>query len=543
MAKSDGILGISVRHGKLSLSTLKGDKIQKTTWEEIPENIVDDYKILSQNLFSEFLKEKIKESGIKCKKVAYALSDADVFIKNISMPQMDDEQLKLNIPFEFRDLIQGELKEYTFDFIKRPQNDPDSKTIDLLAYSIPVELIKNLDTTLKLAGLRLEFVVPETIIYETILARLGDEEETRKERCFLDIGTNHISMRVFKNGAYKLSHVIDIGERHIVAAIADELNVDMHLALTYLRQNFEDAQVCTGAMNAYKDISIEILKGLNFYEMSDMTSRLGNVVICGAGALIEPLVSLLGERIDKSVVTIQDLLYKQTEESSLNVTFASVAILRSDIVAKGTNPEIAKVMGKKETNWYAAVPAIIAICIGAGLISKFAVLDRFTALARAKVYEAQLETQLMEQKKIIKDSDEITKEYYHYTWDGMSEEEKARVSRLKVANIVDLIGKQGLKINSLDLKGEQFTVNVSGNNLESISKLTELLDEQDIIESCSVESAKTNDKEEIVTNQIKTENEDGEEVETKVTEIAQVDAQINVYLKTDDDVKEEGSEN
>ncbi len=543
MAKSDGILGISVRHGKLSLSTLKGDKIQKTTWEEIPENIVDDYKILSQNLFSEFLKEKIKESGIKCKKVAYALSDADVFIKNISMPQMDDEQLKLNIPFEFRDLIQGELKEYTFDFIKRPQDDPDSKTIDLLAYSIPVELIKSLDTTLKLAGLRLEFVVPETIVYETILARLGDEEETRKERCFLDIGTNHISMRVFKNGAYKLSHVIDIGERHIVAAIADELNVDMHLALTYLRQNFEDAQNCTGAMNAYKDISIEILKGLNFYEMSDMTSRLGNVVLCGAGALIEPLVSLLGERIDKSVVTIQDLLYKQTEERSLNVTFASVAILRSDIVAKGTNHDIAKVMGKKETNWYVAVPAIIAICIGAGLISKFAVLDRFTALARAKGYEAQLETQLMEQKKIISDSDEITKEYYHYTWDGMSEEEKARVSRLKVANIVDLIGKQGLKINSLDLKGEQFTVNVSGNNLESISKLTELLDEQDIIESCSVESAKTNDKEEIVTNQIKTENEDGEEVETKVTEIAQVDAQINVYLKTDDDVKEEGSEN
>ena len=90
-------------------------------------------------------------------------------------------------------------------------------------------------------------VEPETLVYETILAGRQDPDDARKERCFLDIGSNRITMRMFRDGGYRLSHIIDIGENKIIQSIADDLNVDVNLAETYLRSNFQNCQDCRGS--------------------------------------------------------------------------------------------------------------------------------------------------------------------------------------------------------------------------------------------------------------------------------------------------------
>ncbi len=64
MARNDGVLGLSVTHEILSLTLMKGGVIRKTVWEEFPDNIVEEGKIVSQNLFAEFLKEQLKEKKI-----------------------------------------------------------------------------------------------------------------------------------------------------------------------------------------------------------------------------------------------------------------------------------------------------------------------------------------------------------------------------------------------------------------------------------------------------------------------------------------------
>lgn len=552
MAKSDGVLGISVRHGKLALSIMRGGNIHKTVWEDIPENIVDDYKILSENLFAEFLKDKMKESGIRAKKASFVITDTDLFIRSFSMPDMDDEQLKLNVPFEFRDYIAGELKDYIFDFVKRdkPKND-DSGKVTLLAYAVPVDYVRKLSDTLRIAGLKLERAIPETTVYETILTRLKDEDDVKKERCFLDIGNNHISMRVFKNGEYKLSHVIDIGERHIIQAIADELNVDMHLATTYLRTNYQGCQTCQGAINAYKDISLEVIKGLNFYEMSDMSSRLKDVTLCGSGAMISPLVELLQERIDKSVSTIQEMFPHYADKTDLNVTFSSVGVLRSSALGVGLTESDAYSKEKK-TDWRVALIGVLAIILVAGLIAKFAVIDRYNKLSAAQAREAELQAHVDEDMAFIMEAGELSEEYYHYTWDDMTEEELGRVSRVEVAKLADFIASQGVSVRGLKLSGTTLTASVTGDSLDTMSRLSAALTEQEIVESCSLATAQKEYVEETQNfaqtdgaNVSETEdaeadenaeeetsnNETGSAISTTNTNYI-VNAEINIYLTT-----------
>ncbi len=549
MAKNDGILGIDVRHGKLSLSLMKGGAINKTVWCDIPGNIVDDNKIMSDTLFSEFLKDKMKENGIKAKKASYVLADTDLLIRGFDMPEMADDQLKLNIPFEFSDYIYGDIKDYIFDFIKRKngQEETSGKT-SLIAYAVPIENVRKISNTLRMAGLKLERAVPETLAFETLLSESKDEDDPGNEICFMDIGPSNIVMRIFRDGAYVLTHIIDIGENKITQAIADELNVDVNLAETYLRSNYQNCQDSRSAVNAYKDISLEILKGLNYYDMSDIASRLKDVVLCGPGALTKPLVLLLKERIDKTVYTIPEMFPGNQEDIGLNVSYASVAVIRSTVNNIGLEESAAFADVKKKDWRLMAVGAVVAV-IALAFLVKIGIVDKYAELNRALEYEAQLQGRVAADNMFIAQSEELFTEYYHYTWDDMTDEEKGRVSRVDVAELADFIVSQGVSVRSLNLSGSTLVVGVTGDSLKTMSKLTAALTDQDIVESCSLSMAQkeTLDENDTVPQAVKkggsTAMDDDEAIENEIKEVSENESEdvLKEYVKPAP--KEEDSDN
>ena len=187
-----------------------------------------------------------------------------------------------------------------------------------------------------------------------------------------------------------MSHFIDIGENKIIQSIADDLNIDVNLAETYLRSNYQNCQDCRGAVNAYKDISLEIIKGLNYYDMSDMTSKLKDVVLCGPGSMTEPLVSLLKERIDRAVYTVQEMLPGGSDDKGLNVTFASATALNSLAKDIGT-VESAAYADVKKTDWKLVLLGVVAAAVAVAFAVKFGVIDKYDALARAQAREAELQ--------------------------------------------------------------------------------------------------------------------------------------------------------
>ena len=332
MGKQDNVFGIYAASGKLSVAAYKG-KTLMTDWVDVPTNIVQNGEILSKNLLISFLKDTLKKYHLKTKKAVFIISGDRVLTKTVTMPMMSNEQIRYNIPFEFRDLIKGELKDYIYDYAYRPPleksegDDAEEKKIDLLAVAIPAAFYENLEECVARAGLKLVVSTPDLCMMEQILGLYETEEERLKERCLLDIGIDRCKMQIYKNGRYKLSHVIDIGENYIVRTIADEMNVDMELARTYIRTNYEDCLNMPAAVNAYKDISLEVLKGFNYYEMSDMSSRLNDVVLYGGGAMIGPLVDILKERIDKNVLTMSETFPQYNTNEDLDITIVAIGAL------------------------------------------------------------------------------------------------------------------------------------------------------------------------------------------------------------------------
>lgn len=331
--KNGSLLGVACEHGRLSLALVKQGVLKQSVWEEIPENIVEGSEIVSRNLFAAFLKETMAKNHISCKNVAYSLPDRKVLTRFITMPKMSEDQIRLNIPFEFRDFISGELKEYVFDYAYQPPKNQaqaeseSSGKIRLFAAALSRNDLNEADEMFKMAGLRMKKAAPRFCAFEALLRLLPTPDKRERERCFLDIGNKHSQMMIFKDGRYKLVHMIDIGEHRIIQAVADEKNVDMHIAKTYLEENYEDCQNLPSVVNVYKDISIEVLKGINYYEVSDMSSNLQDITICGLGATIQPLVGLLRDRLsgrNMNANTMGELLPEWNKDGLINVTASSL---------------------------------------------------------------------------------------------------------------------------------------------------------------------------------------------------------------------------
>ncbi len=324
------MLGIFTDHGKLGVVYMANKEIKDVFWEDIPEDAMDGGSISSKSLFAAFLKDQLRRRKIRCKNVSVVIGSGRVFIRNVSLPVMSEEQLRLNLPYEFRDYIQGELKDYLFDYAYRPPlmepAEPPTQ-IDLLAVAMPAQHLKNIEDTMRVCGLRIVRAVPEVCCYERLLRQMPDETERMKEWAFIDIGYDITKMFVYKNGRYKLSHMIDSGVRDVIQAVADDMNVDMRLARTYVETDYSNCTAGAAAQNSYRDISLGVLKGLNFYEMADMTARLRDVVITGSGSQIAPLTDLLKSRISMSVKTVGEVFPQYGADTLFNVTAPATGIL------------------------------------------------------------------------------------------------------------------------------------------------------------------------------------------------------------------------
>ena len=499
LGKTDDVLGIACEHNQLSLTLIKGGTVKKTVSKEIPENIVSGSNIRARNLFADFLKEMMRENQISCKNAAYALPGEAVFTRNINTPKMDPEQIRINVPYEFRDFIRGELKEYVFDYLILPEEqgtgEENAATQRLFAVAVERSYLEETAEMFLRAGLRLIKAAPTICSYEALLTLLDTEEERNKERCFLDIGRGHTGMLIYKNGHYKLMHMIDNGERRIVQAVADEMNVDMHIAITYLHSNYENCMELPSVVNVYKDFSLEVLKGINFYEVSDMTSRLADLTICGNGAQIPPLVDLLKKRIAMNVTTLEELLPEWNKGGQLNLSALSLGVALSRGFGKKTKG-IKRYINfmtaeEKPSNTKYIVPAVAAGVVIVALFSKFAVYDRFERVAREEARVLRLEKEIDEGLKTISGSESLSEEYYHYTWSDMTEEEIERPGRSEVAELVSFIGQNTEGVKSYTISGQDLNVVIAAHSLESLSRLVSEVKTSPIVESATVQMAQS----------------------------------------------------
>ncbi len=302
MAKT--YLGIDIGYDSLKLALVSGGVVKKTASAPMPLNLLRDGRITSTESLGELLRGLMREQHIRANKAAVALSGEVTYLRTTSMPAMSADQLAFNIPYEFSDYITDELKNYVFDYAVLPSDGKEAEEeagrIPLMTAAVPAAVLDDLRQAFRKAGLQLAKAAPVEGTFLNLL-RLGDSKSAEKEYCILDLGYRAIRMFMYHGGRHVATRTMDVGLSSIDDVIADARGVDTHLAHTYLLNNFEDCQHQEYCINAFGNISVELMRAVNFYRFSNPDSQLSGVWLCGGGAMIEPLRENLAQTLEMEI--------------------------------------------------------------------------------------------------------------------------------------------------------------------------------------------------------------------------------------------------
>ena len=111
------MIGIEIGNDTLKLAVVKKGAVKQMAVQAMPDNLVRDGVPTSNAALSAFIKSTMKQYKIRGGDCAFVLPPQRVVAMRLTMPLMNEQKLKLNLPYEFRDYIGSESNQYEFDYI------------------------------------------------------------------------------------------------------------------------------------------------------------------------------------------------------------------------------------------------------------------------------------------------------------------------------------------------------------------------------------------------------------------------------------------
>jgi len=118
--KPGSVIGIDIGTGGVKLAeidTSKGRPVLKSCGIiELPENAIEDGRILDRTAVADALRKLIATSGTLCRDVVLAVSGRTLFVREIVMPAMTPDELREAIKWELDKYVPYTAETCYFDF-------------------------------------------------------------------------------------------------------------------------------------------------------------------------------------------------------------------------------------------------------------------------------------------------------------------------------------------------------------------------------------------------------------------------------------------
>lgn len=351
MAKKQ-ILGIDIGYDQLKLALVNNGEVVVTAMAQMPENLLKEGRFTSPEVMASLIRETMEENGIKATQAAVVLPNELVYVKNVDMPMMTEDQLRYNLPFEFHDYITDEVGGYLFDYavIEGEKDNQDGtmlgggsggefadeaagenaqmeETLHLMAVGIERTVIEDIRDMLRKAGLKLIKTAPALSTYISLIREMQKRPENiANEYAILDLGYHGITMYMYKGDEHVTTREFDMGLSTLDDIIADKMGVERHLAHTYVLSNFENCLDSEECINFYDNFAVELMRAINFYEFSNQDSNLNDLWICGGGAVNEPLLRMINDSVELRLHSSYELMPEGTNINQYNSFVQAIGI-------------------------------------------------------------------------------------------------------------------------------------------------------------------------------------------------------------------------
>lgn len=307
-------VGIDIGASDVKFAIVSDGNIKNIAVVNIPDNMVRDGRIVSPELTAEFFKDTLKETKIKASQCAVLLPASVAFTRTIMLPAMSHENIVINLPYEFRDFITLEKDKYYYDYaLLGDVKDESGKIIEyeVIAATTLKDTVSMYSNIFHRAGMKLKIAVPEEIAYMNVLNQYkanNNLDISEQEFGFIDLGHTSTKLHIYKGNKHQATRVIEYGVGLLDSIIAEQNNIDEHIASAYKHANNNNEQLSELSVNLYGNISMELVRALNFYRFNMPDSNLQDMYLCGGGSKIVPLVDSISDELQLKIHSVTELL-------------------------------------------------------------------------------------------------------------------------------------------------------------------------------------------------------------------------------------------
>ncbi len=362
------IVGMDIGNGDLKL-VMRQRGTTRLIVERMPKNLVDNGRIVDPDSMSRFIKQVKRKNRISWSDCALVLPSNVTYFRSLTVPVMSEEQLRFNLPYEFRDYVANDSDEYFYDYavtaIRLPvptggeapaassaagkeASDADGSAepmpevddgadgsavlpgIDICAAAVEKVVIDRYTDILRHAGFKLRLALPREMAYIGLLRRylVDHPNEAKREFCIVDIGFFLTTVDIYAGTTYVASHTLELGCFQVDQVISEVMDVEEHVAASYRYSNHHEVLFNPKCVVVYERFWTEIVRILNFYNFDNPDNNLHDIYFCGGGAVLAARVKHLVDLGMHSSLTmhgIADLVPGDVERTD-NLSSCSLAL-------------------------------------------------------------------------------------------------------------------------------------------------------------------------------------------------------------------------
>lgn len=337
-------LGIEIGHYRVKIAY-----IEKGELREFISRRIEGVEHPDMRPYADLIKDLLKEYSIRCRRVVFVIRQEDAYVRRFELPLMTEEQLRLNLPYEFHDYIGNEMERYIFDYAMIHR---DEDKMEIIGAACTKELSQYFQKLAKMARLKLVGLVPEVLGLERILERAeeyeaeeaedlalrsasedgkgsekgrdavlpGDGKETakaegmepgRKDYAILDLGTKTMRIHFFRRGIYDITRTMEPGCEEIERIRSGDREKISELGIEPEEENRDEAEQLKWEAvmeEQYRTRAVQIMRVLNFYSFNNTDNTIDSLYYCGGGAHYKELIAMLDETLELPVLSVAELL-------------------------------------------------------------------------------------------------------------------------------------------------------------------------------------------------------------------------------------------
>ena len=140
----------------------------------------------------------------------------------------------------------------------------------------------------------------------------------------------------------------------------------------------------------------------------------------------------------------------------------------------------------KRINWFIAVPLILLILVGSTVLSHFTVVERMNEIDRAHADVERLRAELDSGYRRLDTLGSFYRNYAHYSYSGMTEEELKRADRLEVFRLLREVVAPNARVDTWTVNGNTLVLTVTATSMQEANYLSLRLMGEDSVQYCSV---------------------------------------------------------